>query len=189
MDVTPLFNAVDVGAVVILILGILLGLSRRLSGEVAYLISVVVAFVVGLIAYRPLADWFLDLEPLGPRSAHALAFLAAVVAAGVLMILVRLGLARVIRVALSEQADRALGAIAGFVRSVVLVTVIFIVMNLVPSTFLNRQFGEASAIGRVVQEFMPAIEEKLPELEKKIPAAIDLDHGKEDEAPSRRRRR
>ncbi|MDI6774615.1 MAG: CvpA family protein [Verrucomicrobiota bacterium] len=188
MDVMPLFNAVDIGAVVLLILGVLLGFSRRLSGELTCLISVVAAFVVGLFLCRPLTDWFLALERLGPQPARVLAFLAALVVAGVLMILARLGLARAIRVVFSEQADRLLGALAGLVRSLVLIAVIFIVANLVPSEFLNRQFGEASAIGRVVRKFMPAIEEKLPAIEERAQQIVESYGAEEDaDTPSRRK--
>jgi membrane protein required for colicin V production len=189
VDVTPLFNAVDVGAVIALILGVFLGLVRRLSGELAHLISVVVAFVAGLLAFRPVAAWLAGYESLGPRTVQALAFVIIVVGAGVLMILLRLALLRAMRGMIGEEADRLLGGLAGLIRSIVVITVVFVLMNLVPSDFLNRQFGEASAIGRVVREFMPAIEEKLPEIEKKVPKMMELGSGEENDSSSSRRRR
>ncbi len=188
-DVTPFINAVDVGAVLVLLLGMMLGRSRRLSGEIGHLVSVVAAFAAGLLGYRPLCAWFSRWEQLGPRGAYALAFVAAIVAAALLMVIIRIGLMRVIQVVLTEPADRTLGGLVGLVRGAILVTAIFILMNLMPSAFLNRQFGEASLIGRWVRKLQPTVEERLPFLEKKTDQLMEDNIVLQEEEPAPRRRR
>jgi uncharacterized membrane protein required for colicin V production len=164
---------VDIVALCVVALGTCIGVRRRLSGELAHLISVIVAFLFGLYAYQPIADWLLAFERLGPRSARAVAFVVAVMGAGIVMYSVRNILRRVLQVVIEEYADRVAGGVAGFVRASILVIIVFIVMNLAPNAFLNRHFGEESAIGRVVLRFMPTIEEELPKLEEKVPRIVE----------------
>jgi len=146
-------------------MGVLLGFRRRLSGELAHLISLIVAFVVGLLAYRPLGYWLLENSRLGSRAAHAAAFVATIVLASLAMVLVRTLIKRIVSVVIEEESDKMAGAVAGLVKSILIVLIIFLFMNMIPHEYINRIFGEESAIGRVVLKFMPRIEGKLEEME------------------------
>ena len=161
-----MFNMIDILAIIVLLLGILLGFRRRLSGELAHLISMVVAFLVGFFSYQPLGQWLLENSRLGPRAAQAAVFVFTIILASLAMVLVRTLLKRILSVVLEEETDKMAGGVAGFVKSVLLILIIFLFMNMIPHAYLNRVFGEESAIGRGVLTWMPKIEEKMDSMEQ-----------------------
>ena len=154
-------NLVDVIALFIVVIGIVQGCFRRLSGELSHLISVVAAFVAGMFAFRPLGIWLVEHTRLTEKSAHVTAFIAVIVASLVLMALIRILLRRIMRVIIEEQVDRTLGGFAGFLRASVFVLVVFVIMNMWPHEYLNRIFGEESMIGRTVKSCMPVLQEAV----------------------------
>ena len=160
-----MLSIVDIIAIVVVLIGILLGFRRRFSGELAHLVSIIVAFIVGLMTYRPLGYWLLENSRLGSRAAHAVAFVSTIVLASLVMVLIRTLLKRIISVVLEEETDKIAGVVAGFIKSTLFILIVFLFMNMIPHDYLNRIFGEESAIGRVVLRFMPRIEEKLEEME------------------------
>ncbi|MBN1557928.1 MAG: CvpA family protein [Lentisphaerae bacterium] len=152
-------NAVDAGAGVVLLWGMLVGLRRGLSGELGQLAGVVAAFVCGLRLYGPFADWLLTGTRLTGQSARAAAFLITVIAALIVLIVMRAFLRGLVRLVVAETADRPLGLAAGLLRSAVLIVIVVVVMNLWPSATLNRMFGEASVVGTLVLRALPALRE------------------------------
>ena len=153
-------SVVDICAFALLVLGILVGLRRGLSGEVANLLSLVVGFMAGVTAHRLFdAGWP---APAGRAGLHAVAgVVVALVAGTVAMALARFVCKRLIRIVIEEESDRVWGAVVGGLRSAIFVLAIFIVMNLLPNERANRWFGETSLIGQQVVRFMPCVEEKI----------------------------
>ena len=160
MEQTPL-NAVDILAFVVIAIGVWQGFRRRLSGELAGLISSAVALLAGVLLCRPLGESLLNNTRLSAEAARMIAFVLAVALAGGLMVLLRFVLKGVMQVVVEETTDKICGCIAGAVRMTVIVLIGFLIMNLMPHEYTNRLFGEESLIGRGVLKSMPVVREKI----------------------------
>ena len=165
MEHLPSFNAVDIVALIYLVIGVLVGVHRGLSEELARFISMVIAFGIALFAYRPVALWMIQHTRLEAPQARALAFLATVVGALIVMLLLRLALKRFMQFAFEEGTEKVGGGIAGFAGSAIAVVIVFLAVNLWPHEYLNRHFGKESLIGRLVVRYVPALREKVDDLE------------------------
>lgn len=157
-------NIIDIIALVVIAVGVLRGYRHGLSGELAHVISVVVVFMLGLHFYGPLGVWLNEHSQVGEQAAHALAFVATLVAAGVAMILLRAVLKRIMRVVIADGADKLGGAVAGSLRAAVFVVIVFVLVNLWPHDYLNRAFGKQSMIGSCVLACMPELRETWNEV-------------------------
>ncbi len=161
MDALPTLNLVDIVALGLIAIGGIQGFLRGLSGELARLIGTVLAFVAGVALHGPVGEWVLKHTRLEDQTAHALAFVATVVLAIVIMLLLRLVIKRLIKIVFADGFDKTMGVAAGLVRMTVVVCIIFLIMNLVPHDYLNRHFGEESAIGSIVVRYVPTVRETL----------------------------
>ena len=168
MNAIPELNLVDIAALILILVGGLQGFFRGLSGELARLIGTIIAFATGVALHDPVGTWILENTRLEDQSAHAVAFIATVVLAIVIMIVLRLLLKRIIKVVFAEGFDKGMGVGAGLLRMATVVCIIFLVMNLIPHDYLNRHFGEESAIGNIVVRYVPRVRETLERVE--IPA-------------------
>ncbi|MBN2302079.1 MAG: CvpA family protein [Lentisphaerae bacterium] len=159
----PPLSVIDIVALVIVALGALIGYRRGLSGELAQLISVIVAFVISLLLYHPVGSWLHEHTQLNnrPQAAHAVAFIATIIGATIAMIILRYLLKRIMQVVIEKEVDKIGGVIAGFVRASILVVIVFLLLNMWPHEYLNRLFGEESVIGTAVLHCMPSFEEQF----------------------------
>jgi membrane protein required for colicin V production len=155
MENLPPVSLVDVIAFAAVALGAVRGYFRGLSGELARVISLVAALVLGLRFYRPLAEWVMAYTRIAEENAPIAAFIITVLTAVVCLFFLRYLLKRIIKVAIEEGADKIGGVIAGLIRSVVMVLIVFLALNLWPDERLNRAFGEESLIGRLVLKAAP----------------------------------
>lgn len=170
MDNFPSPNAVDIGALVILLLGTIIGFRRGLSGELARFIGTILAFCLAMYFYKPFGSWLVEHTRLEEEPANVTAFVLVVAAVLLVTLVLRLVLRSIMKISFEGNIEKGGGCIAGFVRAVILVLVIFIAMNMWPHDYLNRVFGRESIIGSVVVKYMPAVRkqvEKLP-VKKKI---------------------
>jgi uncharacterized membrane protein required for colicin V production len=154
-------NVLDIIALILVALGTFQGFRRGLSGELAGLVSVVIAFLIGITFYVPFGVWFAEHTRLDEESARVVAFVVTVLVAGALLVLLRLVLSLVMKVVVEKKVDKVGGCIAGFVRSLVLVLTVFLIMNLCPHEYLNMHFGEKSLVGRLVVKCTPVLREKV----------------------------
>jgi uncharacterized membrane protein required for colicin V production len=161
MDLLP--SVIDIIALVLVVLGAIVGYRRRLSGELAHVVSIVAALLLGLFFHRPIGLWLSENTRLSEPGARAAAFIATTLVAAVTLILVRAVLRRVMRVVMEEEADKTAGCVAGAIRAAVVVLIVFIFMNMVPHDYLNKVFGERSVIGRMVLACMPSLREAIDE--------------------------
>ena len=161
MDALPTLNVVDIVALGLIVIGGIQGFFRGLSGELARLIGSIIAFVAGVSLHGPVGEWVLQNTRLENQTAHALAFVATVVLAVLIMLELRLVIKRLIKVVFADGFDKTMGIIAGLARMSVIVCIIFLAMNLIPHDYLNRHFGEESAIGSVVVRYVPTVRETL----------------------------
>ena len=157
-NVSPV-SLVDVIALAAIALGTVRGYFRGLSGELARVISLVAAFAIGLRFYEPLAEQVMAYTRISGENAPVAAFIITVAAAIVCLFLMRFVLKRIMKVVIEERADKVGGVIAGLLRSVLVVLIVFLALNLWPNERLNRVFGEESLIGRVVLKAAPRARE------------------------------
>lgn len=156
-------NIVDFVALIFIVIGAFIGYRRGLSGELAQLISMAAAFVLSLFLYHPLGSWLHENTQLydRPQLARALAYFATIVVATIAMVLLRFLLKRIMQVVIEREADKIGGVIAGLVRSIILVAIVLLLMNMWPHQYLNRLFGEESMLGTVVVRCMPSLHERV----------------------------
>jgi uncharacterized membrane protein required for colicin V production len=159
-------NIIDILAGGLIAVGTVHGLMRGLSGELSALLSVLVAFIFTAWFHSPLALWMVTHTRLDERGAQTLAFVTTIVTALVILLLVRFGLRRIMRVVIEEQFDRVGGAIAGCFRAIMVTVIIFMVMNLWPHPYLNQKFGEESLVGALIAPHIPFILEKTGQAEE-----------------------
>lgn len=163
MNGFPYPNVVDLIAVLVVLFSIYHGSRRGLSGEIAQLVSVVVAFVVGMAGYVPMASW-IDLNTrVHGNAAAALSFVTIVVVAGIVMICLRALLRKIMKIVFEEPFDKVAGGVAGLVRSSLFILIVFIAVNMAPHEYLNRVFGDESVIGTLTLKIMPSLRDEQGE--------------------------
>jgi uncharacterized membrane protein required for colicin V production len=174
-------NPVDIVALMIICVNLIIGLSRGLSGELAGLVGTAAAFGLGIFFQTPFSSWLQDHTRLQGRSAQAVAFISTAIAVIIIAILLRLILRKIMKITFEPTVDKVGGLISGFIRSSILVLIIFVAVNMCPHEYLNRKFGEESMIGRlVIEHITPRLErsQKVEDLKTDAVSAIkDLDGG------------
>ena len=150
------WNAVDIIVAVILVLGAIQGLRRGLSGAIAFAVCAVIAYLSGLVCYRPLGELLSDHTLIDPDAADSMAFiLATVLSLGVLLLL-RLLVSEAISITVNQSViDRTGGMIIGVVKWFVIVSALVIALSLWGNPWLSRVFAEDSAFGRAVMYNLP----------------------------------
>jgi uncharacterized membrane protein required for colicin V production len=170
MDIPSGMSVVDIVALLFILIGAIQGFFRGLSGEIARLIGIILAFVAGLTLYGPVGEWVSSNTKLGGQGAHALAFITTILLSIIIMVLLRSIIKRMVKVVFAEGFDKGAGVVAGMLRMSIIVCIIFLCMNLIPHEYLNRVFGEESAIGRVVVKYVPTVRETLENANIPLPA-------------------
>jgi uncharacterized membrane protein required for colicin V production len=180
------FNAVDVGALVILLFGVWRGFRRGLSGELARLISLAVVMLVGWHAHEPLGEIVAGATRLSPEQSRLAAFLVAILAAGLCMFVLRLVLRQIMEFKFKNPLETVGGMVAGFLRSFILVALIVVAAGLTPILYFQRVFAEESLIGSAIVGYVVPVyrqvAEENPELG--LPSLDRLDRtGREPSTP------
>ena len=144
-------NIIDYIALVIIGIGLLKGIIRGLSGELAQFIGIIISFISGLTMYRPIGKWLSTNTRLEENSALALAFISTIIIAMIIMIILRAILKKIFELAVNPSLDKIGGAIAGTIKSICILLIIFWFMNLIPHEYLNKKFGEESIAGTILK--------------------------------------
>ena len=179
MDSLPALNYVDIAALILIGIGGIQGFFRGFSGEIARLVGTVLAFMAGIALHQPVGEWIVANTRLEDQASHAVAFIATIALSVLIMVLLRLVVKRLIKVVFAEKFDKSVGIFAGVLRMGVVVCIIFLCMNMIPHEYLNRHFGEESAIGSVVVKYVPTVRDTLER------ANIQIPDGNEEEASER----
>ncbi len=161
-------SVVDIITLVFIVLATLHGMIRGLSGELSSFLGIITAFILGVWMQPVFTEWLLANTSLAESSAHAVAFAAIIIGALVVLFIIRHFMKKIMQVVIEEKFDRGLGLIAGFVRAVLIVVVIFVIMNLVPHEYLNSKFGEESVIGSFIKPHIPYIAEQAEKGKEKL---------------------
>ncbi len=161
MDALLPLTWVDIAALLLIGTGGIQGFFRGLSGELARLVGVVVAFVAGTLLYEPVGLWVSEVTRLEPRPAQALVFILSVLLALLIMILIRVFFTKAIKLVFAEGFDKAAGVCVGLLRMGIFVCLFFMLMQMVPVDALRECFGERSLLGRFIVGYVPTVERTL----------------------------
>ncbi len=156
-------NLVDIIAVIVIVLCAVQGSMRGLSGELARLVGIVAAFIIGMICYGPVSAVIVAGSGISEGVARAIAFALVMICMMVASMFLSSILRKIMRIVLAPMLDRFLGCISGVLRSCIFVVIVILLMCMVPSERLNREFGEKSLLGRGLISLLPVARDKLEE--------------------------
>jgi len=150
-------SLLDVLAISLVCLMTVRGYLRGLSGELAQLVSLGVAFFLGIRYFTPIANWMVIHTRLNLESARVVGFVATVLSAFLVMHVLRRLLGVFMKIVFEDKFDRVGGLVAGFLRGCVLLIIVFLAMNLWPHPYLNRKFGTESVIGSFLMRSLSSL--------------------------------
>ena len=163
MEQSPHFNIVDIVIMVLLLLGLIRGAWKGLSGELSDLISIAAAVFAGCFFYEPLGSYFLMNTRLHETASYLAAFFAALVGAYLLMRVLRLVLRHLMEFSFKGRIERIGGALAGLIHAGVVTTALVLVVGLLPDPTVHRRFVEESVFGNVIYERLGPVYEDFSE--------------------------
>lgn len=155
------WNWIDYAFSAVVLFGLVTGILRGLSHELAVLLSYVFALLATRLAYAPLAD-FLSRSLDWPQD--MLNLLAVLLALGTAILVlwgVRLALGAIMSFAFKGWFERVGGGLAGAFRWGVLALLLLHVLSLLPWSALQRTILYDSAVGRTL---IPCAEEKYNQI-------------------------
>jgi uncharacterized membrane protein required for colicin V production len=163
MDNLSHFNVVDLVALILILLGLIRGFMKGLSGELAGLLGAAAAFAGAWYFYTPLGHFLADQTRLSEPAATATAFVLALTGAYLAMRILRIVLRSLMEFSFKGKLEKIGGLLAGGIRMTVVVTALTLLMTLWPHEYLHRLFAEESAIGRFVFQQLGPVYEKMAE--------------------------
>ncbi len=163
MDILSTIGVADVVAVLIFLLVAFHGLHRGLSGELSQVVGIVAAIVVAFVVFDPLGMYLIKELDLSPTVARIAALIATMMLSMLVMATIVTILRRCLEIVLGDRLDRIAGFVAGAVRAVVIVSLLFLVMNVLPSEKLNHMFGEDSYVGCALIHYLSSLRDRIEE--------------------------
>ena len=181
----PAFNFVDALAAIVLLVGLLGGLKRGLSGELSRVIAIAVAAFSAWRFATPVAEWGMEKLSMTQERAYVFSFLAILLAAFLVMWLIRITLRNLMEFAFKGRIERMGGALAGLLRALVIVAALVLMISFAPQPEIQRIVMKQSFCGRLVAKYLRPVYEDLqqraPEFGLPAPPAIeDPDLGESD---------
>lgn len=146
----PPFNTIDIILTALLAVGLLRGILRGLSGELASLISLVVAGIVGWRLYPPLGMYLTESTRMTPLQADTVSFLVLLVGALILLWALRIVLKHLMEFTFKGLLERLGGGLIGLLRYAVLLSALILLVHLFGQGTVHRLVAEESFIGRHV---------------------------------------
>ncbi len=163
MEHSTQFSYVDLVALALILLGIVRGFVKGLSGELAGLISAAVAAIAGFKFYRPLGEYFLRSTHLSEAAAYSAAFATVTLGSYALMRILRFLLRHMMEFSFKGRLERLGGALVGGLSVAVTVIVFVFIMGILPSSTLHSLFAQDSFLGRTVCSKLGPVYERLSE--------------------------
>lgn len=158
-----MLNLVDIVAILFVLVHIVLSWRRGLSEEIGRVAGAVLAFWIGLRYHQAVAGWMTEHTRMEGEPARVVAYIGVVLLIILSSLVLTLVVSKVIKLAIPEGIDKVAGGVAGLVKGAFYTAIIFLAMNIWPHDYLNRHFGEESAIGSVVMKWVPAVQERMEE--------------------------
>src|SRR5690606_38152265 len=117
--IRPFLNATDIAVLVLLIIGILGGLRRGLSGEILRLVTIVISVYVGWKGADKGADWLSTRTGLPVEDMSAVAFFALIIGSYLILSIIRHTFRLLLDFTFKGKLERIGGAVLGFIRATV----------------------------------------------------------------------
>lgn len=178
------FNAVDAVALVIVLIGTVIGLRRGLTGQIALLLGALTLGACIVKGFTPCHDWLIRRFAMGDDQATALA-LAVVVAIPVAIVWQFSFLAnRLKQIPLLAWLDHVGGAVAGGISAAAFVVLAVVVLNVLPPAFRPPGMTPASWVMRhligVEKEAANSLQTRIMTLRDEIQQARERETGKRE---------
>ncbi|HEY8240719.1 MAG TPA: CvpA family protein [Kiritimatiellia bacterium] len=164
-----MFNVVDAAIAVVVLVGVLGGIRRGLSGELARLIAAGVALYVAWKFAEPLADWLMQKQPMSYTRGYAMAFIGITAAALALTFVLRIMLRSVMEFAFRGRIERIGGALCALVRSGIVVAFVVLLVSLAPEGELRAAVCDESFVGSAVCRRLRPMYDDLRQLQPELP--------------------
>jgi len=175
MDTLRTFiNIPDISVFILLIIGILGGLRRGLSGELLRLITIIIAVVVGWKGADRAAEWLASRTDWPVDDLTAVAFFGLIISTYLVVSIIRHALRLLLDFTFQGKIERIGGALLGLTRATVFCSAVLLGAALIPSEPVQTAV-QSSVTGRLVATHLVPLYEnwadenpkfKLPELEK-----------------------
>lgn len=164
----PPFNTIDIIILALLAIGTLRGVLRGLSGELASIISLVVAAVAGWHFYRPLGEYLADTTRMNAMQADTVSFVVIIGGALILLWALSVILKSIMEFTFKGQIERIGGGMMGLARYALLIAALILVIAQFSSGSVRERVIEESWVGRhTVEQVAPMYEDlvrRYPEL-------------------------
>ncbi len=166
------FNWVDAVVGVILLAGLIGGVRRGLSGELARVLVATGCIVAVTLYTRPLASWlerrFAHWFGEGTAASMLTSLLLLLLGAYVALTLLRLALTALFSFTFKGRVERVGGALLGLARSAIVAALLLLLLSLLPNNAIHNAATEDSFAGRLVtarvQPWYDRLVEKVPAL-------------------------
>ncbi len=155
MHPTTVALVVDLLAVMLLVLGLVQGLRHGLTGELVRLLNVLVSALLGIVFCDSWAPYVSGAAP--GRWAWILAFVSIAVVSFVVLTSIRYVISRMFHLTFDQNLARVTGGVAGLAFWLVMVVLVFLLLNMVPSPRIRELFGKRSLVGQAILRELPKL--------------------------------
>ena len=161
MDILSKINWVDIVIVTILIRLCYVALQDGLSHEIFPLIGTMLTAAISLQYYHDLASFVKNLLNIPISILDAVVFLILVVGVGLLFKLAKALIDLLMKVTWHPFLEGFGGAIFGFLRGSIIVSLLLIFLALTPFSYMQHSIGDRSLTGIFFLKIAPAIHARL----------------------------
>ena len=148
---------VDAVCAVVLVVAVVVGSVRGLTGELSRLFAFATALAVVALAYAPIRE---NLLPDDGEGSRILAFAGAVLLAAVMGALVRWGVRRFLRMLVGQPVDGIAGAVLAAISTAIVLLMAFSFARLLPIPPVQETLFEKSVSGRVALPLVDRLVER-----------------------------
>lgn len=161
------FNAVDAIVAVFLLAGLVGGVRRGLSGELARAVIAVGCIVAAMLYTQPLADWGARRFGLDADRAYLGALVALLLGSFSALTTIRLLLGNLMDFHFKGRLERVGGGLCGLLRASVVMAIVLQLLSLIPNPNLHRLLSQESWAGR---RAIPLLRPMYESLSTRVPA-------------------
>lgn len=156
-----LANWVDILIIILVLRGGYIGLRKGLSGEIFRSIGIITAIVVSIYNCNRLGKYISDHSFLSLFHSKIISIIALVIVALFIFRLIRIAVARLVKVEFVPRFSRIGGALLGLARGGVLAGLILVILLWLPSRSIEATVYERAYVGPSLVKVVPAIYDGL----------------------------
>lgn len=167
------WNWIDVAALICLLRFGYVGATQGIGGELARVVGLLSGILVGFRWYQPAGDWLAARTLLTHEWAAALALVLMVVAGyAVVSLLIRLA-GKAVSLKFAPALDKTGGVAFGVIRAMLVVSVVLVTLQQLPSDAVRASIDERSWSGRYLARVAPSVYDAVgPWVARVVPASL-----------------